>query len=61
MKQLLLYPLKKLKYSWGGLAVMLSCGIYLAYADMPGFLTGFCIGLIVVYLALIIYRLISKL
>lgn len=55
MKELCLYPFKKLKYAWGGVAVMLIGGICL---NMPGYLIGVGIGAAILYVGLIIYKLI---
>lgn len=60
MKDLFLYPFRRLKYSWGGFVVMLTCGIYLAIQDNPGFLIGITVGIVLVYIALLLYKLLRK-
>ncbi len=56
MKKLLLYPIQKIKYYWGGIAVMLIGGICL---NMPDFLIGVGIGVAILYVGLIIFKLIK--
>ncbi len=53
MKELLLYPVRKIKYYWGGIAIMLIGGIVL---NMPDFLFGVGIGVAILYIGLIIYK-----
>ncbi len=57
MKDLLLFPIRTLKYYWGGLAIMLIGGLLL---DMPDFLFGVGIGIIILYVGLLTYKLFSK-
>ncbi len=56
MKELLLYPIRRLQYYWATIAVMLICGICL---NMPDFLIGVGIGAAILYLGLIIFKLIK--
>lgn len=53
MKELLLYPIKRMKYSWGAVAVMLIGGICL---DMPDFLIGVGIGVAILYFGLLMFK-----
>lgn len=56
MKGLLLYPIRKIKYGWGCIAIMLIGGLCL---NMPDFLVGVGIGVTILYFGLIIYKLIK--
>ena len=56
MQDLFRYPIRKINYGWGCIAIMLIGGLFL---NMPDYLVGVGIGVAILYFGLIIYKLIK--